>query len=142
MTAFAPAAVPPQLRPISEPVFAPPPSIEPAPVAEPLVDPWAAPAEPDWAQPTDMEPLTPQLAQAAPVATSAGAVAAPAQEHNDLWFLSTEPQETTEPSHDGAATAAAKPHSAVQMALVTIGLAVAAVVLVLIFIQFMTGILR
>jgi hypothetical protein len=145
MAAFAPAAMPAQLQPMSEPVFAPPPSIEPTAVAEPLVDPWTAPAEPDWGQPTVLEPLAPQTAEAAPLAATAAAVAAApvAQEQNDLWFLSTEPQETTEPAHEStAAVETTKQSSSMLTAGLTIGMAVLVIVLVLVFIQLMTSILR
>ena len=144
MAAFAPAAVPPQPQPISEPVFAPPPSIEPQPVAQPLVDPWAAPAEPDWGQPTVMEPLATETAQQAPAAAAAGTMVAPAaMEQNDLWFLSTEPQETAQAVEATSGTSeTAKQSSSVLTAGLTIGMAILVIVLVLVFIQLMTSILR
>ncbi len=144
MAAFAPAAAPPPMQSVSEPVFAPPPSIEPQAVAQQLVDPWAAPAEPDWGQPTAFEPLAPQTAQQAPVAAAAATLAAPAAvEQNDLWFLSTEPQETAEAVDVTTATAeTAKQSSSVLTAGLTIGMAILVIVLVLVFIQLMTSILR
>ena len=108
------------------------------------MDPWAAPAEPDWGQPTAFEPLAPQTAQAAPVATAAGTAPAPAPlEQNDLWFLSTEPQETAEAVESTTGTAETpKQSSSVLMAGLTIGMAILVIVLVLVFIQLMTSILR
>lgn len=62
-----------------------------------------------------------------------------AADRSDLWFLSTEPDTATV---DGVDVADVKEPSPLMTGALTIGMAVLVIVLVLVFIQLMTSLLR
>ncbi len=125
----------------------PPPWAKPAPVADPLAQLPAAPASapspfapPVYAPPTYIEPLpATALATAGPVTSAAPQVTA-AQDQSDLWFLSTEPGGVAADGRDDI-TEGREP-SPVLTGILTVGMAVLVIVLVLVFIQLMTSLLR
>ena len=140
--AWAPAAI----SPASE-FFAPPEWNVPHDPETPA--PWApTPAAPPQAHqsasfaPTTFEPASyasQQPAAAMPMtADSRPSAAAAVASDNDLWFLSTEPTE----AEVAAAPAATKEPSSALTGFLTIGMAVLVIVLVLVFIQLMTSLLR
>jgi hypothetical protein len=121
-----------------------------APVArEPAPSPFApAPVAGAYAQPVYAEPMyIDPLPASAPPITGERADAAPqlatvaAQDQSDLWFLSTEPSdgEGAEARHE---VVEGKEPSALLTGILTIGMAVLVIVLVLVFIQLMTSLLR
>jgi hypothetical protein len=117
---------------------APAAAVDPMAAFAPAVAAPAAPAlapipDPAFAPPAPVEQPQP----AAPASVSQ----ASATEQNDLWFLSTEPQETGD-AVDGQGVATANRPSSMLTAALTIGMAILVIVLVLVFIQLMTSILR
>jgi hypothetical protein len=85
--------------------------------------------------------FAPAPAQQPPQPVAANVSQATATEQNDLWFLSTEPQESPEAVNSQGAAVASQPTSA-KMAAATVAMAIVVIILVLLFIQLMTSILR
>ena len=141
------------------PTTPPPAPVAPAPVdytpwaqSPPVTDPLAAiPAQAFVTQPAP-QPVQPvyEPQPIASVAPAAAVVAAPtlapalapaaAQDKNDLWFISTEPDDVDAALDDDDQVAPKEP-SSVTTVVLTIGMAILVIVLVLVFFSLMTSLL-
>jgi hypothetical protein len=138
----------PQLQPAPQPQTAPQPvqQVQPIYPAQPVA---AAPVFAPPLQPLVQQPAPAPAAAPAPMAAApyvapamAAAAVAPAvaQDQNDLWFLSTEPEDVDAAPDDEDAVAPKEP-STVLTAVLTIGMAILVIVLVLVFFSLMTSLL-
>lgn len=126
-----------------QPMFVPQPEPHSPPVPIPFEPP--APYEqsvaPATFAPSAYQEPTRAAVMAAPAPTaSAQAATASAQNQSELWFLSTEPTDVVETRDDDIY--GGKEPSPVLTAVLTIGMALLVIVLVLVFIQLMTSLLR